>query len=116
MKSYVHHIPGRLRIRSAQVKRNPVAASAARSQLLAVEGVQGVDISTVTGSIVIHYDAAVVAGGRLLTLLDAHDCAGETTPSTPFADLGGPIIQKAASVLVDKLIERSALALIAALI
>jgi hypothetical protein len=52
----VHHIPGRMRIRAPFLK-GAVAYSQQINELLApIEGVEQVDFSPITGSVLLHYD------------------------------------------------------------
>jgi len=52
---YVHNVPGRLRIRSEILKRNNLAADAAKIALSTIPGIGVVEINPVTGSILVHY-------------------------------------------------------------
>ena len=120
MAYYVHHVPGRLRIKIAALKKNP---SRARELKLCLEGIHGVletDVSIITGSIVIKYDARVVSSAVILNNLHdqgyirdlahtAHQISHEVHPMQKVTDT---FVQK----LVEAALERSATALVAALI
>lgn len=126
MSTYVHHVPGRLRIRSAVVKRNPEAAAFARQRLSAVAGVLSAEVSTVTGSVTLRYDPATISHHAIFAELRragyAHGSPAEEGPASPagpesvvngYADV---IAEKVAAFVVKKVLERSAVALIGALI
>ncbi|HTN70980.1 MAG TPA: cation transporter [Methylomirabilota bacterium] len=70
MIDYVHNIPGRLRIKSAVIKKNPAEAAKIKSQLSSIPGVQNLDVNLVTGSILIRYDAQKISSDQLLQTLN----------------------------------------------
>lgn len=69
MSHYIHHIPGRLRIKTPLVKRNYNLAQEVQELLNPIKGVQSVLINSVTGSILIEYSAEMVAPGAIQNLL-----------------------------------------------
>lgn len=128
MPSYIHHTPGRLRVRSQVIKRDEAAAGRARDILTAHPGIEGVETNPTTGSITIRYAASHMDGSRVLALLDGH---GFLRPKAVPGGAGGgavrggaPVTDRLAekvgsaigTVLLEKLLERSATVLIAALI
>jgi hypothetical protein len=123
MSMYVHHVPGRLRMRVAAVKRNPQAAELARQRLSAARGIVSAEASTVTGSVTVRYDPASISHHELLHVLRAAGYCPEKTGSTPSMSpesvidgYAGLIAEKVARFVVKKALERSAGALIGALI
>jgi len=54
-----HHVPGRLRLKSAAFKHNRDALAAACRELIALPGVNSVSPNLLTGSIVLEYDPLV---------------------------------------------------------
>jgi copper chaperone CopZ len=52
----VHAIPGRVRVKIARLKENPVLAREVQGQLSAVQGIQQVEVNPVTGSVLVLYD------------------------------------------------------------
>jgi hypothetical protein len=52
----LHHVPGRLRVCLAMLKRNAPAARELPAALLAIRGVKSASVNSVTGSIILHYD------------------------------------------------------------
>jgi hypothetical protein len=66
--TYLHHVPGRLRVRAAGVKGEARRATL-RNWLLSLAGVKSVEISPVTGSVLIHYRIGVTDGDRLVSAL-----------------------------------------------
>jgi hypothetical protein len=78
MSDYVHSIPGRLRVKSATIKKNPTAAGRIRAVLSPTPGVQQVDVNLLTGSVLIRYDCQ---GARADELLGKLNQAGYFEPS-----------------------------------
>src|SRR5208337_2162372 len=52
----VHALPGRVRLRVANVKGNPALARRAQEKLAKVPGIRQVEAQPGTGSLLIHYD------------------------------------------------------------
>jgi hypothetical protein len=126
-------LPGRLRLWFSQLKqqREPLARLAAAMR--AVDGVLIVETSPITGGLLIHYDALIgkttAFWDQIEAVLFTHDLfldprsleRRSTAPAPPQADspgaeLGRKIGGGIASALVGKLFERSAAALVAALL
>lgn len=128
MAHYVHHIPGRLRIKSAQLKRNQKRAQQVAAVLKGTEGVLGADTNTVTGSLLISYDTEQTSADELLKTLKRAGCCCESTQlpdikgsfanglAGTLSDAGERAGKAAVGVLVEKMVERSALALIGAVL
>jgi hypothetical protein len=123
MSYYLHNVPGRLRVKTPQVKGNEARAEEVRRMLLTIEGVIDVCINTVTGSILVQYDSGRVNHRELLDALregDIFDSSKAVTNDQYIygASLkAGSILKKAiVGTLVDKALEGSAFSLLAALI
>ncbi|MHB0984377.1 MAG: HMA2 domain-containing protein [Sulfuricella sp.] len=120
MTHFVHHVPGRLRIKSPALKRNERQAKVAEEYLDSMNGVLSAEANTVTGSLVIKYDAFLVHGETILNSLHAMGYAQSATLHRQGYSSGMGVGQKVSDTLVNKLletvVERSAVALIAALI
>jgi copper chaperone CopZ len=67
---YIHNVPGRIRIVSEAIKRNPQAANEVRKGLSALAGVCTVHINLTTGSILIHYNPTTLAVEDILDILE----------------------------------------------
>ncbi|NWG87064.1 MAG: hypothetical protein HXY26_06055 [Hydrogenophilaceae bacterium] len=124
MSHYIHHVPGRLRVKSPLLKRNEHHAVRTKEYIDTLNGVLSSEINTVTGSLVVKYDTALV---RVEHLLNSLRDLGHLHPHhqyhhrQPIVYAGGVSpAQKFSDTLVNKLVEtaleRSATALIAALI
>ena len=122
MSHYVHHVPGRMRIRTPLLKRNEKRAQAVRALVTAQTGVKTADVNTVTGSVVIHYDPKRTTSTALFDLLKQEGCAGaaDHTAATGIVSRGNALSPGAGKavigVVVENLLKHSATALVAALI
>ena len=94
-----HYVPGRLRLRAAELKTDPAKLEAFCAELGAVPGVRSVTPRRLTGSIVIEYDPAVLPPDGLSAAL--HECS---------------VADQIAAKTVERLVEKLAVALIAAVI
>ena len=126
MTHYFHHVPGRLRVKSPLLKGSERIARTVRDHMAQLSGVTSAEVSTVTGSVIVRYDASAVTAEALLHELHTLGIAGHTTPQHD-AQVAQPrngagalfserVADQVASRVVETLIERSAIALIGALI
>lgn len=120
MSHYIHHVPGRLRVKSPSLKRNEQHALQTKKHIDGVHGVLASEFNSVTGSLVIKYDTSLVGAH---TLLDSLRDLGHVHPHQPVPaahSAGMTVTQRISDTVVNKLvetvIERSATALIAAVI
>lgn len=65
----VHALPGRIRLKVAQVREDPTFASQLQQKLGAIQGVYKVEANPLTGSVLILYDAAVTTSSDSLRAL-----------------------------------------------
>jgi len=122
MNNYIHHVPGRLRVRIPALKRNADRAERLAARMQAHAGVVSARASAVTGSLLIHYDVRHAGSEALLSGL--HDegliCVNDVRPSVGGAardvDWSQRLGSKVADKFIETLVERSAAALITALI
>lgn len=68
MEYYAHLVPGRLRVRLPEIRRDKNKADEV-TRLLDVYGVDRIKVNPVTGSVVITYDPSLTEGEDLLSLL-----------------------------------------------
>jgi copper chaperone CopZ len=123
MGNYIHHVPGRIRVRVPSVKRNEKEAQAVQGLLEGIEGVSVVSVSTVTSSVTINYDARMVSSTAIMETLRHQNyfnwetATTDSKPSPGAAAKAGEIFGKTIfGVIMEKAIEQSATALIAAMI
>ena len=123
MSHYIHNVPGRLRVKSPAVKKNQDAADDIRKALSTMNGIATVDISLVTGSILVNYNPKAVHEKDIIGLLQRKgyfDAARAITSDQYIqgvASKAGSIVGKAIfGTFVEKALEGSALSLITFLI
>lgn len=82
MKQYIHSVPGRLRVKTALIKKNEETALHTRKFISQIRGVKSVATNTVTGSITILYNIKTVKSNTLLGILKDSNFINnqETTP------------------------------------
>ncbi|NLI81312.1 MAG: heavy-metal-associated domain-containing protein [Deltaproteobacteria bacterium] len=123
MGLYIHDIPGRLRVKTPIIKGNNSAAESVQKILEAIEGVDSTAVNTLTGSVVVNYNAKAVDSARLLQTLNQKGYIDLSRVSTNeqalqvAASRAGGVIGKAILGLVlEKAFEGSALSLLTVLI
>lgn len=72
MKDYIHHVPGRLRVKTATIRGNEQQALRLRQLLANLHGVLRHKVKTLTGSAVIYYDKVRIQGHTILITLIQH--------------------------------------------
>lgn len=82
MTYYLHSISGRLRVKIPLVKGQPKKALAIQSLLEDLEGVESISANTITGSVVVKYDPAMLHSDQILSLLKKNDYFDETRAVT----------------------------------
>jgi hypothetical protein len=125
MSHCIHHIPGRLRFKFVQLKNQPARARMVESAISQVIGVTSVEISILSGSLLIHYKATGAEREKLLaslerTMMQIGLISEPTTPAFSKASHvpapAGVVTDKLLDMLMQKCIERSALALLGILL
>jgi Heavy metal associated domain 2 len=131
MSHYVHHVPGRLRIKSQVFKNSDGNAAAVRRVLGDLVGVHATEINELTGSLLVRYDKSVLSSTKILALLVAHGVLSHLPDLEPRPAPKGVLIgfrehairnlivalpRIIADVVIEKLLQRAALALVAAVV
>ena len=83
MSLYIHHVPGRLRVRTQSFRCQPSRVAATARRLSDLGGVGEVTISAQAGSITVQYDPAQRTQLGLLGLIEALGCIGAGRTTTP---------------------------------
>lgn len=119
MAHYIHHVPGRLRIRTPRLKRDTIRAEAAEALVLTIDGVTAARANSMTGSLTVGYQRDVVSAE---TILDALALRGYYQPElVQHADHQLPAMAARAGNVLGKALfgmalEKSALVLIGAML
>lgn len=123
MAHYIHHVPGRLRLRTPRLKRDAQRAAAAEALVQTIEGVTEVRANSVTGSLTVAYQRDVVSADAILEALaqrgyyepELVQHADRQLPA--MAARAGDVLGKALfGMVLEKAVERSAFALIGAIL
>jgi hypothetical protein len=122
--AYVHHVPGRLRVRTARIKNDGRAARTAEELLASVAGVQRTAANTVTGSLTLHYDGAKTCVDELLRFLKTHQYVDERVVPirqrsawpAGSGEIALSVVSRLAKIAAEKAIERSLMTLVAAVL
>ncbi len=117
---YVHHVPGRLRLKSHAFRGRQREADALRAELQLVQGVKAIETSAITGSVIIHYDEAALPPAALWELLRQRgyvegDFRSDAGPMTR-PELAERLLRSLSRALVELLLERSTVALFGVLV
>lgn len=119
MSLYIHHVPGRLRIRAPELGRFPERAACICTALHRREGIESVTLNQRAGSIIINYDRSTLEVDDIMQTLKEHGCLESSHIATLRPQLetkAGNLLGKALfGVLLEKTVERSVMSLIAAL-
>ncbi len=70
MSYYIHHVPGRLRIKSPVIKNNKFVAEELKKCLSTLYGIATIDINTTTGSLLINYNKRAINYNEIINLLE----------------------------------------------
>lgn len=123
MDYYCHSIPGRLRIKTPIIRRNPVQIEKVRNLLQSVPGVTVFDINALTGSIKINYDDCTTNPETILSILQQNGYyRGDRTESldypieAAFSSVGTAVGKALLGALVGKAFENSTLSFLAMLV
>lgn len=71
MTDYLHHVPGRLRVRARSLRCDPPARTATLRKLQAKDGIRSVRLNAKAGSVTIFYDVEAITGQQILDFLQA---------------------------------------------
>jgi hypothetical protein len=74
MTDYLHHVPGRLRVRSKVFRCNSSSQNMALRKLRALDGVSTVRLNSKAGSVTVCYDTEKIGPTKILDLLNACKC------------------------------------------
>jgi hypothetical protein len=132
MRAATNPFPGRIRLRFRQLKGAPLFAAQVAASVRQVEGVVSVESSPATGSMLVVYGIGLADELQFWSALeqalaqhglsDRDEAAARQQDAAPFHggeasnNIGAQVAGKFVDALVGKLAERSALALVAALL
>ncbi len=83
----VHQLPGRVRLRPAGLQRNPALKARIERRLACQPGIRSVSANTLTGAVLVHFDATLSVEevqARLVRVLVGADEADQPQPQHPW--------------------------------
>jgi len=116
MTDYLHHIPGRIRVRTASLRQNPARAAELKAALERRPGVRSVEWRPLTGSLLILYDAAAADSAALLALLPTTRALPAAPTAHRHSQLGDAVAKAVITFAVKTAVEHSLTALASALL
>lgn len=72
MNQYIHHMPGRVRIKNPMFQNNTAVLDQVRKSFESLAGIEYITTNPLTGSLVINYDEAVIDQERVKKVLSFH--------------------------------------------
>jgi hypothetical protein len=127
MSCYLHHVPGRIRIKIPDIKGKPFYAQELEKKLQVISGVYLVSVNSLTGSVLAYYDERSTDACAITDVVSREtgvDLSG-ASPADKYVDgalsktgqMVGETIGKAAlGIAIGQIFEGSPLALLAAVI
>jgi hypothetical protein len=131
MSHYLHHVPGRLRLKARSFKNSEGKAAEIRALCTQLPGIEAIELNTLTGSLLVRYDKASVNAAQILGLLFANGVITSIPEARPRADsklFGGPVRERTtdsmaeavaefiANLVVEKVVPRAARVLVSAVV
>jgi Heavy metal associated domain 2 len=109
MAPYLHHVPGRLRLRTRSLKNDEAKAAEIRALFAQLPGIKAVELNLVTGSMLVRYDTAGITSAKILGFLVANSVITsipEVRPRLAPRLLAGSMAERATDNLA-KVVSRS---------
>ena len=123
MNYYVHHTPGRVRVRIPDIKGDARKGKRVEKLFENVEGIDEVTLNALTGSVVVHYDTDMTGSDAVLRILKENDYFDDTKAITNEQYIQSSVSKAGKSFgkvvfgwVVGKAIEDTGFAILAALI
>ncbi|MCP5159758.1 MAG: heavy-metal-associated domain-containing protein [Gammaproteobacteria bacterium] len=118
MSYYIHHVPGRLRIQTARLRRAECQGKLG-TMLDALPGIDSHSHNGKIGSVLIHYDTARLSADDILYHLHKAGCLDSPISATPTTSASGDLVKQAGALfgnalfgtLLRKSVETSVLSL-----
>jgi Heavy metal associated domain 2 len=130
MSHYLHHVPGRLRLKERSLKNSEDKAAEIRALCTQLPGIKALELNTLTGSLLVHYDKALVNATHILGLLFTHGLITSIPEARPTVakrfhgalregttdSMAEAVAQFLADLVVDKVLPRATMALVSAVV
>ncbi len=82
MNEYLHHVPGRMRLRARLFRSESLERTQALRRLRAISGIRDMRLNEKAGSVTVYYDTSEITGETLLETL-RRECPQATLPGAP---------------------------------
>jgi copper chaperone CopZ len=123
MSYYYHEVRGRLRLKTPVLKGNKSLGEKIQDFLSVIPGIESVRTSTVTGSIIIHYDSKTISSREITDIVEEKGYFDKKKAVTSdqywnhsLEKVGQTVGKVVFGAMVEKAFEGSALSLIATLL
>jgi copper chaperone CopZ len=131
MSHYLHHVPGRLRLKAHSFKNSEQKAAEIRALCMQLPGIDSVEINLLTGSLLVRYDRARVNSAQILGFLFAHGAITAIPEARPAAgsnlfgrslrertadNVAEAVAEFLAHLLIDRVLPRAATVLVSAVV
>jgi Heavy metal associated domain 2 len=131
LSHYLHHVPGRLRLKMRSLKNRADKAAQIRTLFAQLPGIEVVELNLLTGSMLVRYEPLKVTSAQLLGFLVANGVITSIPEARPrsapklfdgsmrersIENLAQVLSKFLADVLVNKVFKRAAAALVSAVI
>jgi hypothetical protein len=78
MSYYIHNVPGRLRIKIPLIRRNSAKCFAVQELFKHLDGVERIQVTELTGSVIIKYDPQMIQPQDMIQILKDNDYFDES--------------------------------------
>lgn len=126
MDYYIHHVPGRIRIKTPQLKYKSCRCHSARTILSGLPGVNEVKTNPTTGSLTLRYDNNIIKADTIIKHMRENGVVNQAIKTagnkngpnfeSVINDAGEKVGKVLFSWVVGKALEANGLSLLAALI
>jgi Heavy metal associated domain 2 len=131
MSHYLHHVPGRLRLKTRSLKNSSAKAAEVRALFKQLPGIEAIEFNLLTGSMLVRYDAASITSAKILGFLVANSVITSIPEARPrpaaklfdgsvrasiAENLAQRLARSLADFVIEKVLQRAALALISAVV
>jgi copper chaperone CopZ len=118
MIAEIHHVRGRLRVRTPELKRNDEKARTVKMAMETARGIRSVEVNALTGSLLVYYDPKLLNAEAVLAAIRYR---GKLRLGHERVQAGRPLLQaKIANAMLwwafEKVVERSVPLVIGALL
>ena len=110
--NYIHHIPGRVRVRLTTIKGDPIRCRRLKDWVERQHGVRRAEINPLTGSLLVHYQVGAFPVDRMVTNLKDAGWIASPAPAQPLQHALAKLVLRS---VAEALVERSLVALAAAI-